>query len=304
MNNVSVIIPTYNYGQFIGAAIEGVLGQTLRPSEIVVVDDGSTDDTADVVSRCLPGGDLYNASFASVKISYVKQKNAGVCAARNHGVAVSTGEYIAFADADDIWHPTKLEKQLAVFNKDADIGLVHCGMREFDGETGEYLSVTTDGMEGDVAAELLLWERPVIIGPGGTIMLTRKAFVEAGGFDTEMKVGEDWDLCYRAARKYKVGFVREALVDYRIHSAAAHRNVAEMERGMGRFYKKAFATSDQAVLKLRRRSLSNFHRVLSGSYFQAGDYGGFFKNAVKSIAYRPAAVGYFLGFPFRRLKKN
>lgn len=299
--NITAIIPTYNYGRFIGATLESVLAQTLRPAEVIVVDDGSMDDTEAVVRAFI---DAAANDADGVRIEYIKQANAGVCAARNRGVAASAGEYIAFADADDIWHPTKLEKQIAKFGEDEKIGLVHCGMREFDSDTGETIAVNIDGMEGDVADELLLWERSVIIGPGGTILLTRKAFDEAGGFDTEMKVGEDWDFCYRVARKYRVGFVREALVDYRSHASAAHRDVAEMERGMARFYEKAFGGGDPDILKLKRRSYGNFYRVISGSYFQAGEYGAFFRTAAKSIWHRPAGIAYFAAFPFRRLKRR
>ena len=136
MGHVSVIIPTYNYGRFIAETIESALGQTLLPHEVIVVDDGSTDETAEVV-----------ASFGE-RVRYIYQENAGVCAARNRGVAASSGDLIAFLDADDIWEPTKLEKQAAKF-ADPDVGLVHCGMREFDSDTGETIKLNLDGGEGE-----------------------------------------------------------------------------------------------------------------------------------------------------------
>ena len=282
-DSVSVVIPTYNYGHFIGEAIESVLGQTVVPAEVVVVDDGSTDGTAEAVRE-----------FGE-RVRYVRQENAGVCAARNRGVAETTGEFIAFLDADDIWEPRKLEKQLGKFAEDAAVGLVHCGMREFDSETGETLGVTTDGAEGgEVWRTLLLWEAPAINGPGA-VMVRRTAFEEAGRFDTAMKVGEDWDLCYRVARRWKVGFVPEALLNYRSHAAGAHRNVREMERGMGRFYEKAFAEGDPAVTALRRRAMGNYHKVLAGSYYQAGDLGAFARHSLLSVWNRPGNVGYFWG---------
>lgn len=286
---VSVIIPTFEYGSFIAEAINSVLAQTYPAAETLIVDDGSTDDTEAVVSEF---GD---------RVKYIKQENAGVSAARNTGVDNSTGEYIAFLDADDIWKPRKIERQLAKFAEDAEIGLVHCGMREFSEEDGETIRLYLEGGEGWVANDLLLWEKPILVGPGGTIIVTRKAFEKVGGFDTDLKVGEDWDFCYRIARKYKVGFVREPLVDYRSHGAAAHRNVDEMARGMGLFYEKAFDTGDESILRLRRRSMGNYHRVLAGSYFQSGEYAAFARHAAKSIWNRPAGLGYFLGFPLRRL---
>ncbi len=291
-SSVSVIIPSYNYGRFIAEAIGSALGQSLAPQEIIVVDDGSADDTAEVV-----------AEFGDA-VRYIRQENAGVCVARNSGVAESSGELIAFLDADDIWEPTKLEKQAALFERDGRIGLVHCGMREFDSDTGETIALHIDGMEGEVADELLLWERPVIIGPGGTIMVSREAFEAAGGFDPRQKCGEDWDMCYRIARRYRVGFVREPLVNYRSHGAAAHRNVREMERGMGLFYEKAFAEGGPKVAALRRRALGNYNRVLAGSYFRAGKYGDFLRTAAKSVWYRPAGIWYFAAFPLRRFGKQ
>ena len=284
--SVSVVIPTYNYGRFIVDAIHSVLDQTRPPSDIIVVDDGSTDETAVVLGSFGDG------------VRYIRQDNAGVGAARNRGVSESTGELVAFMDADDIWEPTNLEKQLARFESDEEIGLVHCALREFDDETGETIRFYMEGGEEGVADNLLLWEDPVIAGPGVTV--TRKAFDHVGGFDTRMKVGEDWDFFYRVARLFKVGFVAEPLVNYRNHNAAAHRNVENMERGMLMFYEKAFATDDPEILKLRRRAYGNFHRVMAGSYLHSGRVGKFFCHAAKSIWLRPGNLEYFLRFPMRR----
>jgi len=284
--SVSVIIPTYNYGRFIAEAIQSVLQQTHRPDEIVVVDDGSTDDTAQVV-----------AGFGDA-VKYVRQDNGGVCAARNKGVAESTGEIIAFMDADDTMEPESIAKQVALFS-DERVGLVHCGLRLFDDETGETIELQLEGGEDGVADNLLLWEGASIAGPGA-ILVTREAFDSVDGFDTGMKVGEDWDFCYRVARKFKVRFVPEPLVNYRSHATAAHRNVAEMERGMSRFYEKAFSTNDEAVLKLKSRAYGNFHKVMAGSYFHAADYKNFARHAARSVFMRPGNLGHFLKFPVRR----
>jgi glycosyltransferase involved in cell wall biosynthesis len=284
--SVSVIIPTYNYGRFIAEAIQSVLRQTHRPAEIIVVDDGSNDETKEVVSGF--GDD----------VKYIYQANAGVCAARNKGAAESKGDAIAFMDADDTMQPESLEKQIALFDEDG-VGLVHCGLRLFDDETGDTIELQLEGGEDGVADNLLLWEGPGIAGPGA-ILVTREAFDSVGGFDTTMKVGEDWDFCYRVARKFKVRFVPEPLVNYRSHETAAHRDVAEMERGMSRFYEKAFATKDGSVLALRRRAYGNFHKVMAGSYFHAGDYKNFARHAARSIFMRPGNLGHFIKFPVRR----
>ena len=267
-----------------------MLAQTLTPSEVVVVDDGSTDGTEAVVLG-------FGAS-----VRYVRQENRGVSEARNRGVAETTGELIAFLDADDTWEPTKLEKQATRFEADEAVGLVHCGMREFDPDTGRTLGLRLDGGDGDVADDLLLWELPTVNVSGSAIMVSRSAFEEGGGFDPRMKCGEDWDLCYRIARRYKVGFVPEPLVNYRIHSSAAHHNVENMERGMGMFYEKAFATDDPEVLRLKRRAYGNYHRILAGSYLHSGRLRKFIEHSAKSILNRPSNLGYFLSYPLRRLK--
>lgn len=281
--SVSVVIPTYNYGRFIKEAISSVLDQTRSPSEIIVVDDGSTDETAAVV-----------AAFGKA-VRYIRQDNAGVCAARNLGVSESTSELIAFLDADDTLEPSNLEKQVARFESDEEIGLVHCAMREFDDETGETISLYMEGGEDHVADNLLLWEGPLIVAPGAVIV-SRKAFDRVGGFDTRMKVSEDWDFCYRVARLFKIGFVAEPLINYRSHNAAAHHSVENMERGMLMFYEKAFATDDPEILKLRRRAYGNFHRVMAGSYLHSGRMGKFLWHAARSIWMRPANLEYFLRF--------
>ena len=282
--SVSVVIPAYNYGRFIEQAILSVLEQTSPPSEIIIVDDGSTDETKAVVDRF------------GTRVNYIRQSNAGVCDARNRGVAEATSELIAFLDADDTWEPTNLEKHLARFESDDKPGLVHSGLREFDDETGETIQLYLDGSEDNVAESLLLWEGPTIVRPGGSVTVRRQAFNHVGGFDTRMKVGEDWDFCYRVARSFKVGFVAEPLVNYRNHGAGAHHNVQEMERGMLLFYEKAFATDDPEILKLRRRAYGNFHRIMAGSYLHSGRIGKFIWHAARSIWMRPANLEYFLRF--------
>ncbi|HEY2324319.1 MAG TPA: glycosyltransferase family A protein, partial [Thermoanaerobaculia bacterium] len=148
MKSVSVVIPSYNYARYLGEAIDSALAQTLPPLEVIVVDDGSTDETSEVL-----------ATYAD-RIRVLRQKNSGVAVARNSGIAAAHGEYVAFLDADDIWLPRKLELQMARF--DESIGLVHCGV-----EFGSNIQLPR--VEGDVADALLLLEPDVIHGPGSTV---------------------------------------------------------------------------------------------------------------------------------------
>lgn len=292
MRQVSVIIPTFNYGRFIASSIESALNQTFAVAEIIVVDDGSTDETERVVRNF---GD---------KVRYIKQVNKGVCSARNNGVANSTGDLIAFLDSDDTWLPEKIEKQVAKFNENRNVGLVHCGMREFSSENGETIAMYLEGQEGQVAEAHLLFDKPVINISGSVIMVSRLAFDAVDGFDTSLKVGEDWDFCYRVARKFDVGFVRESLVDYRNHGNNAHFDIVEMERSMQIVYQKAFETDDRSIRRLRRRAYGNLHTVLAGSYFNIKNYRQFCKHSIQGLWLAPQNFARFAAFPFRWFRRR
>lgn len=287
---ISVVIPTFNYGSYIAEAILSAVEQTFPPSEIIVVDDGSSDDTE---SKVRAFGDA---------VTYIRQQNSGVGAARNRGVAESTGDLIAFLDADDTWEPTKLEKQIGKFAEDPEIGLVHCGLREFDTDSGETVAEYVTGLEGWVAEELVLFENPVICGPGSTTLVKRGIFLRAGGYDTtrEMHPSEDWEVSVRLARVCKVGFVPEPLVHYRNHGVNAHLNVSRMEHSALCAWKRVFDTDDSEVLRLKRRSYGNLHKVLAGSYLHNGEWVGFARNIIKSLWYRPSYAWFYLTMPTRR----
>jgi glycosyltransferase involved in cell wall biosynthesis len=290
MPKVSVVIPTYNYGRFIGEAIESILAQTYPASEIIVVDDGSTDDTEQAAKKF---GD---------KVRYIKKENGGVCSARNVGIKNASGDFVVFFDADDISHPAKIERQLAKFAEDSEIGLVHCGVRDFDsqGNTTQYHLV---GEEGWVADDMLLM-KPVVIGPGGTIMVKREAFAAVGDFDERLEIYEDWEFCYRVARKFKVGFVPEVLLDRRIHGSNSQTNIKKLERSVLLAFAKIFETTDEKILRLRRESYGNLFKILAGSYLDAGNHRMFIKYLVKSLWLKPGNIQHYLEFPVRQLRKS
>lgn len=284
---VTAIIPNYNYASYLTEAIDSVLAQTYPFIEIIVVDDGSTDGSREVLEG-------YNG-----RVRAIFQQNGGVSAARNAGVAASLGEFIAFLDADDVWMPEKIERQVERFQRDRSLGLVHVGVSEIDA-AGAVTGTRVDGLEGNVAAELLLFERSVILGGGSGLMVTREAFDRAGGFDTQLSTSADWDFFYRIASRYPVGFVAEPLMKYRYHGSNMHGKINVMEHDMLLGYKKAFA---QGTSVRRRRAYGNLHRTLAGSFFVAGGYRDFARNAVLSLWNRPSNLGYFLSFPLRRLLK-
>jgi glycosyltransferase involved in cell wall biosynthesis len=290
MSDVSIIVPTYNHSRYIRQAIDSALSQTLTSFEVIVVDDGSTDDTAHAL-----GG------YGS-RVRVARQENRGVAAARNKGAEIARGDLLAFLDADDIWIPRKLEMQTRRFGGEHRLGLVHCGVEDIT-EEGRPICQRLDGLEGQVATEMLLFNRSVILGGGSAIMIPRAVFEEVGGFDTRLSTSADWDLFYRIASRYEIGFVPEVLVRYRLHSANMHGNVRAMEHDMLLCYEKAFAESGAAE-GIRRRCYGNLHAVLAGSFFSAGEYTGFLRHAVKSVLFTPDNLSRFLAFPIRRLRRR
>ena len=285
---ISAIIPSYNYAHFLREAIDSALGQTYPPLEVIVVDDGSTDATPEVL-----------ASYGD-RIRVIRQQNGGVAMARNAGIAAARGEIVAFLDADDAWHPRKLELQIARFDADPSLGLVHCGVEMF----GNTIEVFREGKEGDIAADLLRLEPHTIAMTGSNIVVPKRIAEELGGFDASVTPSEDWDFCYRVARRYRVGFVSEVLVRYRIHASAAHMNVGRMENSMLLAFQKAFASPDPAVQALRRRAYGRLHRVLAGSYFQARQSRRFVRHMLASLRYDPRNIGYFAAYPLRFMARR
>jgi glycosyltransferase involved in cell wall biosynthesis len=284
VRTISVIIPAWNRAGEVCHAIDSALAQTLPPLEIIIVDDGSTDETAEVLAHY---GD---------RIRVVRQHNQGVAAARNAGIAAARGDLLAFLDSDDVWRPRKLELQAARIEADPELGLVHCG-GEFEG-----VGIQLDGMEGSVASAILSLDRKVIIAHGSGIVVPRRVAKEVGGFDVRMRVSEDWDFCYRVAARYRIGFVREPLVLHARHATGLQNDIAGMEHGMLLALEKAFA--DPAVRALRRHSYGRLHRILAGCYFQQRQWRAFLRHSMKSVRWDWGNAGYFMAYPLRRWRRE
>lgn len=200
---VSVIIPTYNRAHLIVEALESVFAQTYADFEVIVVDDGSTDDTEEILA---PYRD---------RIRYIKQENAGVSAARNHGIFEAKGEYIAFLDSDDIWFPEKLEKQMRFFENHPN-----CSFLCSDFLRGTSLSDNPQPQHSRFRSTSIL--RFEDFGEGNYVttpsVLAKKAvFYKAGLFDSSIRVSEDYDLWIRIAHDFECWFDEEPLCFTRDH---------------------------------------------------------------------------------------
>jgi glycosyltransferase involved in cell wall biosynthesis len=281
-----VIIPTYKHEKFVAQALESVLAQTHRPLEILVIDDGSPDGTAQVLA---PYAEQHTGW-----LRVVRKRNGGVAMARNTGAALARGELLAFLDSDDEWLPRKLELQVAEWKarRDAgtEVGLVLCGVAEVDGQ-GREMARNIEGLEGNVAHEFLLWDYPYAIGGGSAALVPRHVCIEVGGYDPSLPAAEDWDFYYRVAARYPLAFVPQVLLKYRQHTnvdGRRHANFAAVDRAMTIFYAKAFGHPTPAMQKIRRRSYSNLHMNLAGSYWKAGQKAPFLRHLVRAVVLRPA----------------
>ena len=283
---VSVIIPNHNYGRYLRQAVESALGQTYPHREVLVVDDGSDDDSEAVLRGY--GG----------RIRWVRQSRQGGAAARNRGVAESRGTLLAFLDSDDRWLPEKLERQVARWVAEPELGLVHCGVHFIDAE-GRRLGALCEGVEGWAAPELLLFRRLTYVTGGSGSLVPREAFEAAGGFDARLSTSADWDFYYRVAVRRRFGFVPEPLVEMRKHGTNMHANIRAMERDMLLAYEKAFRDAAPEIRRLRRRAYGNLHMVLAGCFFRAGQPGPFARHLARSLWLTPANGGRVLGFPVR-----
>lgn len=203
--DVTVVIPAYNAAGVVATAVRSALDQTLASIDVIVVDDGSRDATAAVAEA---------AGEGDPRLKVVRQENGGVSAARNRGAREGHGRAIAILDADDLWHPQKLERQLAVMDRNGSrTGLVYCRFREVD-EAGRVLrSPILDTHTGDVYAPLVLFN---FIGGGSGALIRREAFDAVGGCDTTQREGaEDIMLFLSVAERYDVDLADAFLLGYR-----------------------------------------------------------------------------------------
>jgi glycosyltransferase involved in cell wall biosynthesis len=288
---VSVIIPTYNSAHYVTAAVNSVLAQTYRDLEILVIDDGSTDGTEAIMRRYDP------------PVCYRKQTNGGVASARNHGIAASRGRYIAFLDADDIWYPHKLERQLAEL---ANRGRSHRAcytafsvVSEDLQPLGIYRSLPpAPGVKA-------LLTRGNLVGTPSTVLAERSLFQSNEGFDPMLSQCADWDMWVRLARLTDFLYIDEPLVYYRQHEGNMSRNVSLLEKDSLRVLEKGFASAELPadVRAIRRKALARNYTVLAGSYFRARSYFDWVRCTLHALTLDPRQFGYMLAFPARVLKR-
>lgn len=259
---VTIVIPTYNYGCFIADAVRSATAQSYENTEIFVVDDGSTDDTPLQLKRL-------KAEFPDLRV--LTTEHRGVSHARNHGTRAGRGLYVAYLDADDLWHPHKIEKQVAAMAQHADDpewAAVYCLFRPINDRGFVFGNAPAFETRGYIFARHL-GINP--IGNGSGMMIRRDVILELGGFDPSYSHCEDLDVQLRVSKRYKIELVREYLVGYRQHRNSASQKHLEMADAVLKVAEKH--TCDPAIPeKLRKATFVAAYRYAWYKYVKGGQW--------------------------------
>ncbi len=281
---ISVVIPTYNRADLLQATLQSVLAQTVLPKEVVVVDDGSTDHTAQVVEQARKAAEG-RTGVVFLPGPHVNRRGE----ARNRGAHTTTTPLIAFLDSDDIWKERRIEKQLEALERAPEAGFAFCNVQRFI--ENEFLSAPCLPPERDFNGYILgdILEEPRAIS--STLVVRREVFDKLGGF-REIRANEDYEFTLRLAASYKASYVPEVLVLMREHSGRTSRIQREMPllnsiKVITEFME---ASSDKIPPEVRargRRSLANINYKLARLYIDEGDPGAARRHLRALVRLRP-----------------
>jgi glycosyltransferase involved in cell wall biosynthesis len=290
MPEVSVVIPAYNAARFLPDALDSVLAQTFRDLEVLVVDDGSSDDTPAVLAR-----------YGS-QIRCMRQSNAGVSAARNRGIAEARGRYVAFLDADDTWMPHKLARQMKALAQNTECGACYSAFTFVRADLTP-LVVSRCKRGGASLADLLLHGN--VVGSGSTVLCRRVLFDASGDFDPVLSQCADWDMWVRLAARTDFLYLNEPLATYRQHGTNMSHDIARLERDSLRVLDRGFALPElpPAVRSRERAAYARNYMVLAGCYFHAHRCRDFVRCAALAVALDPGQACYLLAFPLRAVAR-
>jgi glycosyltransferase involved in cell wall biosynthesis len=273
MPKISIIIPAYNRAHLIPRALESVFKQTFRDYEVIVVDDASVDNTAEVMN-----------SF-SHQVKYVRQtQRSGSAGARNRGILEAKGEYIAFLDSDDFWIPEKLAEQAKILDAHKNVGIVYSKMAIID-EKGELCGTKPAQVSGKNYQELLqIWGDL----PTSTVLTRRECFDKAGMFDTSLITMQDIDMWLRIARHYDLYEIEDKMLAYYCrHEEQATKSKIRVYEGLVTLFKKIFYTYDNVPKALYVKKIAMNQYTLSRVYYAEGFYQKSWKNAMEAIGRYP-----------------
>lgn len=270
MPAVSVVIPTFNRRHLVGDAVESALAQTWRDREIIVIDDGSSDGTAE-----------YLRERFGERIRLIVQENGGISCARNRGISEARGSWVAFLDSDDKWLPRKLETQMSWIEEHPEVRFLCSRFRAYEIGREDQLRFGPDDFSDRF--EDLLASRNFI--PTSTVMVHGRCFAEVGAFDSSIPTFEDFDLWLRLAARYPYDCVPEILVEYREHPQNISKNKPKLHEGLLRVYQNILHRFPDRIpqLSLYRMRLSAYMYLHGSELCREGRFregSGFLRRAV------------------------
>jgi GT2 family glycosyltransferase len=292
---VSVLIPAYNAASTLAETLASVCGQTYWNLDIIVVDDGSADDTVALATRL---------SQEDPRIRLLRQDNAGVAAARNLALQHAAGPLVAPVDADDLWHPAKIERQVRRLHEAGDAAVVYCWSVEIDSASrvvGRRLD--QDEFEGDVYAALVLAN---FVGNGSVPLLRRDLALALGGWDPSLRARkaqgcEDWQFYLRLAAKARFALEPAFLIGYRQSPAAMSRQLAAMRRSYNLVMREVSDRTPRPPLDLMRWSRAEFELYEADLLLEGGDRLRALSRIAQATLLAPSIVG--LASYRRRLRR-
>jgi len=219
---VSIIMPAYNAEKYISEAIESVISQTYENWELIVIDDCSTDNTKNII-------EIYQNTDERIKPIYLTKNSGKPSKAKNHGLKIAVGNFIAFLDSDDIWMPEKLAKQVEVMQKNNSYGLCYTGGFWIDEQGNKIKSFLPRYRNGDVFYKMLKHYEL----NNQSVFITKEALLNTlGQFNETITIGEDYNLFMHIMKTYKTCSIQEHLIKYRIHGGAITKKTRRVSDGV------------------------------------------------------------------------
>jgi len=283
MAKVDVLIPAYNAAKYLPAAIESVLAQTFEDWQIVLVDDGSTDNTSEVIAPYLQSH--------GAKIRYIRQQNRGLPAARNAGILASNSELLALLDADDVWLPCRLQESVEMMAERPAAGLSYGLVTHIDPDN--CIGSTWEGnagkdAQGHIAPQIYM--RTINL-PCPTVTFRRTCVDQVGLFDETMRATEDRDLWLRIALRYEAAFIPKVLAYYRVSASSMSGDPERMLRAQLQFIQKHYGSPGCGFLA-RQAALARAYKHRAEALKSRGKPAEALASAMRAVALYPLAPAY------------
>lgn len=280
----SIIIPAYNAKQYISETVQSVLNQTHTNWELIIIDDGSIDNTLEIIE-----------AFAKTdsRIKYLTKHNSGVSDTRNKGLSMAKGEFISFLDADDIWNKENLEEKIKFIKKN-DIDVAYSNCEKIDSNSNSLNNILT-GTDSPLLSDILLLRGNYITAPSG-IVLKKSVLDKIGGFDTNLSNNADQELWIRIlSNNFKIKLIKNVLWKYRVHNNNMSSNIALLEKDSIYIFNKSKSNKLYPTFALQQKAFAKLNLMLAGSWWKNGN------NKTRGVYYIIKAL---INYPFILINKE